>query len=32
MLPQLVPREFVIVSALPKNSAGKVLKGNLRNG
>lgn len=32
LLPQLVPREFVVMPALPKNSAGKVLKGHLRNG
>src|SRR6266852_8324003 len=32
MLPQLVPREFVVMPTLPKNSAGKVLKHNLRNG
>lgn len=31
MLPQLVPREFVVMPALPKNSAGKVLKHSLRN-
>src|SRR5271157_467589 len=31
MLPQLVPREFVVMPVLPKNSAGKVLKRNLTN-
>ncbi len=31
MLPQLTPKEFVVVRALPKNSAGKVLKRQLRN-
>jgi acyl-CoA synthetase (AMP-forming)/AMP-acid ligase II len=30
VLPQLVPREFVVMPALPKNSAGKVLKHSLR--
>jgi long-chain acyl-CoA synthetase len=30
MLPHLVPRDFVVVPALPKNSAGKVLKQKLR--
>ncbi len=28
--PQLAPREIVVVQALPKNSAGKVVKQNLR--
>jgi long-chain acyl-CoA synthetase len=31
MLPHLVPREFVVVAALPKNNAGKVLKRDLVN-
>lgn len=31
MPPQLVPREIVVLQALPKNSAGKVLKRNLMN-
>jgi long-chain acyl-CoA synthetase len=30
MPPQLIPREIVILSALPKNSSGKVLKLSLR--
>ena len=30
MAPQLVPKEIVVLSALPKNSAGKVLKASLR--
>ena len=30
MPPQLIPREIVVTSALPKNSAGKVLKQKLR--
>jgi len=29
--PQLVPREIVVLAALPKNGAGKVLKANLRD-
>jgi acyl-coenzyme A synthetase/AMP-(fatty) acid ligase len=31
MLPQLVPREFVVMPQLPKNSAGKLLKHELRD-
>ena len=31
MQPQFVPREFVVTDCLPKNSAGKVLKRNLRS-
>jgi len=31
MPPQLVPKEIILLPALPKNSAGKVLKGSLRN-
>lgn len=30
MPPEFVPKEIVLVQALPKNSAGKVLKQNLR--
>ncbi len=30
MAPQLVPKEIVVMKALPKNSAGKVLKQDLR--
>ncbi len=30
LLPQLVPKTFVVLPALPKNSAGKVLKQNLK--
>jgi acyl-CoA synthetase (AMP-forming)/AMP-acid ligase II len=30
MPPQIVPRDIVVLQALPKNSAGKVLKHNLR--
>jgi len=28
--PQLVPREIVLLQSLPKNSAGKILKQNLK--
>jgi acyl-CoA synthetase (AMP-forming)/AMP-acid ligase II len=27
---QLIPKEIIVLRALPKNSAGKVLKSNLR--
>jgi long-chain acyl-CoA synthetase len=30
MPPQLIPKEIILLQALPKNSAGKVLKQNLR--
>jgi long-chain acyl-CoA synthetase len=30
MSPQLIPKEIILLHALPKNSAGKVLKQNLR--
>src|SRR5207253_2108793 len=30
MAPQLIPKEIVVLPALPKNSAGKVLKASLR--
>ena len=30
VLPQLVPREIVVLQTLPKNSAGKVIKHNLK--
>jgi len=30
MPPQLVPKEIILLQTLPKNSAGKVLKQNLK--